>query len=144
MYNPKMKKAGNNCDVISEDAATVNFRFEDGAIGTAVFSEISQGRINRLALEVTGEKCNLWWNSEDNNLLHTAQKGSGINTQIFAFGNGFTDTFRSLLKEYYTDVKVGVMSEKSDYPCFEEGAQIVRLCNALYESAHGDVKWIEV
>jgi len=144
MLNPEINKTGNTCDVISEDVATVNIRFEDGAIGSAVFSEVSQGRINRLSLEVTGENSNLWWNSEDNNLLHTAQKGTGVNTRIFAFGNGFTDTFRSLLKEFYKDVRLGVISDKPDYPCFEEGALIVRLCNALYESAQNDAKWIEV
>jgi len=131
-------------NVTSEDAATVNFRFEDGAIGTALFSEISHGRINRLSLEVTGANNSLWWNSEENNLLHTATKDSGVNTQVFAFGNGFTDTFRDLIRAFYADVRVGVMPENPIYPSFDEGANIVRLCNAVYESAQNDACWVEV
>ena len=63
-------------NVSSEDAAAVNLKFENGAIGTVLLSEVSQGRVNRISLEVTGEKMNLWWNSEDNNILNTAVKGN--------------------------------------------------------------------
>jgi len=129
---------------VSEDAATVNFRFDDGVIGTALFSEISHGRINRLSLEITGTNSSLWWNSEDNNMLYTAQKGSGVNTQVFGFGNGFTDTFRDLLSAFYVDVRNGVMPDKPIYPSFEESANIVRLCNAVYDSAQNDSKWVEI
>ena len=135
---------GDSIDVKSEDAAAVNIKFSDGAIGTALFSEISQGRINRLSLEVTGLERNLWWNSEDNNMLYTSRKGEGVNKQVFAFGNGFADTFRSLLSAYYADVRLGIVPKKPVYPSFEEGAQIVRLCNALHESAQHNAKWIEI
>ena len=144
MQRPEPHFKGDVLNVVSEDVAAVNFRFADGAIGSALFSEISQGRINRLSLEVTGTDCNLWWNSEDNNILHTARKGLGVNTQVFGFGNGFTDTFRCLIGAFYTDVRSGVMSSQSIYPRFEEGARIVRLCNALYESAQHNAKWVEV
>ena len=144
MYHPSANPGGDTVDVLSEDAATVNIRFSDGAIGTALFSEISQGRINRLTLEVTGCEQNLWWNSEDNNMLYTSRKGEGVNKQVFAFGNGFTDTFRSLIGAFYTDVRTGIKPEKPVYPSFEEGARIVRLCNALQESAQLNAQWVEV
>ncbi|MCI5699645.1 MAG: Gfo/Idh/MocA family oxidoreductase [Lachnospiraceae bacterium] len=130
--------------VTSEDAAAVNLKFENGAIGTVLLSEVSQGRVNRITLEVTGEKMNLWWNSEDNNLLNTAVKGGGVNTEIFAFGNGFMDTFRSLVTSFYEDVKNGRVSENPVYPTFEDGKAIVRLCNAMLTSADLDGKWVSV
>jgi len=144
MHLPGTHQAGDTIDVLSEDAATINIKFSDGAIGTAIFSEISQGRINRLSLEVTGLERNLWWNSEDNNMLYTSRKGEGVNKQVFAFGNGFADTFRSLLGAYYSDVRIGKAPDKTVYPSFEEGARIVRLCNALHESAIDNAKWVEV
>lgn len=144
MYRPETHTKGEVFGVSSEDAAAVNIRFEDGAIGCVLFSEVSPGRINRITLEVTGTDRNLWWNSEDNNMLHTARKGEGVNTQVFGFGNGFADTFRTLLKAYYTDVHAGVAPEKTVYPGFDEGAQIVRLCNALLESAENNSEWVQV
>lgn len=131
-------------EVISEDAAAINLRFDNGAIGTVLLSEVSQGRINRITLEVTGEKKNLWWNSEDNNILNTAAKGSGVNSEIFGFGNGFMDTFRSLVDSFYEDVKRGRVSKAPVYPTFEEGRDIVKLCNAMLESADSDGKWVAV
>lgn len=131
-------------EVRSEDAAVVNLRFDNGAIGSLVLSEVSQGHINRLSLEVTGEKKNLWWNSEDNNLLHTAVKGGGVNSEIFAFGNGFMDTFRALVDYFYKDVKEGGPCADPVYPTFEEGRDIVKLCNALLESAEQDGRWTAV
>ena len=131
-------------NVTSEDVATVNIRFEDGVIGTALFSEISHGRINRLSLEVTGSNSSIWWNSEDNNMLYTAKKGSGVNKEVFGFGNGFTDTFRDLVGAFYKDIRSGKISDNPIYPSFADGAQIVKLCNAVYESAQNDARWIEV
>lgn len=131
-------------EVSSEDAAVVHLKFDNGAIGSVVLSEVSPGRINRVSLEVTGEKGNLWWNSEDNNMLHTAVKGGGVNTEVFGFGNGFMDTFRDLVYYFYQDVLTGVPSGNPVYPTFEEGKEIVKLCNAIYESARSDGKWVIV
>lgn len=121
--------------VDSEDAACITFRYEDGAMGSVMLSEISPGRGNRLALEITCEDGNLWWNEEENNVLHTAVRGEGIRSEIFAFGNGFNDTFVSLMKNFY---------EGRDYPTFREGAQIVEVCEAIRTSAENGSAWTEV
>lgn len=121
--------------VDSEDAACITFRYEDGAMGNVMLSEISAGRGNRLALEITCENGNLWWNEEENNVLHTAVKGKGVNTEVFAFGNGFNDTFVSLMRNFY---------EGKEVPTFREGAQIVDVCAAIAESAAKDSAWTEV
>lgn len=130
--------------VNSEDAAAVCLKFEDGAIGTLLLSEVSQGRVNRITLEVTGEKQNLWWNSEDNNLLCTAKKDCGVNQEIFAFGNGFMDTFRDLIHSFYQDVKSKKKSENPMYPTFREGMAVVKICNAMLESATAEGVWVKV
>jgi len=135
---------GEMIDIDSEDAATVNFRFEGGAIGTALFSEVSPGRVNRLSLEVTGTHQNLWWNSEENNVLNVAQKEDGVNTIVNPCGNGFTDTFRALIGEYYKDVRAGVASSNPVYPTLETGARVVKLCHALMESDRNGAQWVEV
>lgn len=119
--------------VDSEDAACVTFRFEDGAIGNVLLSEISPGRGNRLSLEITCEKGNLWWNEEENNVLYTAQKGEGIKAEVFAFGNGFQDTFTSLIRSFYAG---------NGYPDFQDGASVTKVCAAIIRSAENDSAWI--
>lgn len=127
-------------NVASEDAAVISLRFEGGAIGAVTLSEISHGRYNHLSLEVTGEKGSLWWNSELNNILYSAEKGGALKQQVFAFGNGFTDTFRRLTAAVYAAIeKVG-----SSYPSFADGRDSVVLCNAIYESALNNGAWVEV
>lgn len=144
MYSLDHTEIEDEIDVISEDAASINIKYEDGAIGCVMLSEASQGRINRITLEVTGENQNLWWNSEDNNMLNTALKESGVNTEVFGFGNGFADTFRTLVNHFYDAVSAGKESEEPVYPTFSDGALIVKICNAILESAENDSKWVEV
>jgi len=126
--------------VSSEDAATLNLRFEDGAIGAVTLSEVSHGRYNHLSLEITGESGSLWWNSEAGNVLYTGRKGGELKQQVFAFSNGFTDTFRRLTAEVYRSITGG----KGTYPTFSDGLYSVILCNAIYESAMNNGAWVEV
>jgi predicted dehydrogenase len=110
-------------------------RFEDGAVGSVFLSEISPGRGNHLSLEITCENGNLWWNEEENNVLYTAQKGEGIRKEVFAFGNGFQDTFVSLIRSFYAG---------SGYPDFEDGALTAKVCEAVVRSAADDSAWTMV
>ena len=52
-------------DVHSEDAATILFRFEGGARGAAVISQVSPGRKNAFTLELAGSQATLDWDQED-------------------------------------------------------------------------------
>ena len=129
------ERGGKTLHVDSEDAACISFRYEDGAIGNVMLSEISPGRGNHLSLEITCENGSLWWNEEENNVLHTAVRGEGIHTQLFAFGNGFDDTFVSIMNQFY---------EGGDYPTFREAAQIVDVCTAVEKSNQEGSGWTAV
>jgi len=128
--------------VDSEDVAIIQLKFEGGAAGSVVLSEISQGRLNRLSIEITGEHANLWWDSENNNALYKGKKNEGVICNTNPFGNGFADTHRLLFKEVYADIESGVPSSCPDYPVFIDGERIVRLCNAAYLSAKNDSMWV--
>lgn len=165
MYPADSGVEGEPIHIVSEDAAALTFRYEDGAMGNVLLSEISPGRGNRLTLEITCQYGNLWWNEEDNNILYTAKKGEGVRMEVFAFGNGFTDTFRTLLTNYYGEVarrKAGQGGDgfgaagqgeaavqagrqpQENWPTFEEGAQVTAVCCAAAESARQDSRWVEV
>ena len=141
-YSVETDVEGECVDVTSEDAAIVNLRFTNGVIGVAVLSGASPGRGNHLNWEITCQNGNIWWNEEENNVLNIAKKGEGIHKNIFAFGNGFSDTFTNLIKGFYMNLE----SDKKDktYPSFEEGAKICRICNAIYDSSENDAKWMNV
>ena len=141
MYGSEMHGA-RTVQVDSEDAAIVQLRFEDGAIGSVVLSEVSQGRINRLSIEITGENTNIWWDSENNNVMYKGRKNEGVLSNVFPFGNGFADTQRLLFREFYEDVWAGTPSLNPSYPTFNEAARIVRLCNAAYNSANDHSMWV--
>ena len=108
-----------------------------------LLSEVSPGRGNRLTIEITCENGNLWWNEEDNNLLHTARKGQGVHTEVFAFGNGFADTFQMLVRDMYEALKAGTPNTGT-YPNFAQGARTAAVCRAIYDSAKNDSRWILV
>ncbi len=121
----------------SEDIAIVNFELENKAIGNVVLSEVSHGKINRLSIEITGESSSLYWNSEENNFIHSARKGDGIKTEILGFDGGFVDSFRQLYKNVYS-------GNNTEYPNFEDGAYAVKICNAIYKSALSNGIYVEI
>lgn len=121
--------------VSSEDVALVNLRFEGGAIGSVVLSELSHGRGNRVFLEITGEKQSLWWNSEDNDRLFVAEKGK-IPTE-YRFDDSFEDTFVEILRRFYR-------GEIFRCPSFADAKDNVLLCQALWHSNQENSRWVEV
>ena len=130
--------------VRSEDSALVLFELEGGVLASCVLCEVAHGRANHLALEVVGQNESLWWNSEDIGKLHSGAKGQGVSTQLFAFGdNGFGDSFRLLIEGFYAAL-AGDGAAKALLPDFAAGAQIVRVCDAIYRSATANGAWTDV
>lgn len=144
MYELSSISDAEKIEVKSEDAALLHFRFEDGAIGSLVLSEVSQGRINRLEIEITGAKKNIWWNSEENNKLNLGEKGQAVKSLLYPFGNGFNDTLKRLFKNFYADIARGQFGDRPPYPTLLDGMRNVMICNAAYESAINQGKWIEI
>lgn len=129
--------------VDSEDAAAVFIRFESGAIGNVIISEVSHGRKNMLSLEITGSGKSVWWNSEQSSSIQTGEKDGKIEEDLFAFGNGFADTFKGMFDAVYTAIKDG-SAGCDKYPDIENAACNVQICEAVYESANSNSKWIEI
>ena len=128
-----------------EDRAIIMVKFDHGAIGSLVLCEASPGRINRLSFEITGAKQNIWWNSEEMNVLHLGEKGTGIHANQFPFnGNGFTDSFRRLVRTYYDAIEAGNIAEGSSLPSFADGARLVQICEAIEQSAKQNAMWIAI
>ncbi len=143
MY-PEAGEGRTEVTVRSEDSVVLTAEFEGGILASAVLSEVAHGRSNRLSLEIVGQDRSLWWNSEEIGALHSAAKGEGVHTEIFAFdGNGFADSFRALIQSFYA----GLRAEEgvdSIVPDFAEGAYIARICDAIFSSAGQTGAWVDV
>jgi predicted dehydrogenase len=67
--------SGEMVEVRSEDAATILVRFEGGARGACVISQVSPGRKNAFSLELAGADRSLDWNQEDPEHLWVRDRG---------------------------------------------------------------------
>lgn len=130
--------------VNSEDAALVNFRLENGAIGHMTISEVSHGRSNQLVIEVTGSQGSIWWDSQDPYAVHEAKRGTGVQTVTNAFGGGFPNTFKGFFQAVYQDIEKGRPASIPDYPNFWDGVYMTRVCQGIFLSAKEDGRWTSV
>ncbi|MFL6187765.1 MAG: Gfo/Idh/MocA family protein [Actinomycetes bacterium] len=138
--------------MVSDDAAGILLRFEDGLRGLCSVSQVSAGRKNRLTWELNGSQQSLAWTSEEPEYLwighrgrpnELANKDPGLMTDLGAavtgypagHVEGYPDTFRGLFAAVYADVAAGKPSAEPAYPTFADGHDIALVCQAVAESA---------
>jgi predicted dehydrogenase len=147
-------------EVTTEDAAYILLRFENGARGSLVLSQVSMGRKNSLRLEVDGSEAALAWDSERHEELWIGRR-DGPNEVLLrnaalmhgaaaarshlpvAHAEGFGDVFRELYRAVYADVARGEPSDETDYPTFRDGHVEHLLLEAVSRS-NRERRWVEV
>ncbi|HXF97392.1 MAG TPA: Gfo/Idh/MocA family oxidoreductase [Gaiellaceae bacterium] len=147
-------------EVETEDLAHVLLRFENGARGALVLSQVAMGRKNSLRLEVDGSEGALAWDSERNEELWLGHRGrpnelllrdaslmrpaAAARTRLpVAHAEGYADTFRELFRAVYADVAQGGPAEQPDYPTFRDGRAAAVLGDAIARSSR-EGRWVEV
>ena len=144
----------------TEDLAHILVRFENGARGSLVVSQVSFGRKNSLRFEVDGSAGAIAWDAERNEELWLGRRDGPNETLLrnaalmhptaaarthlpVAHAEGFADTFRELYRAVYADVARGGPSDRPDYPTFREGHVENVLCDAVALS-NRERRWVEV
>ena len=144
----------------TEDLAHILVRFENGARGSLVVSQVSFGRKNSLRFEVDGSAGAIAWDAERNEELWLGRRDSPNETLLrnaalmhptaaarthlpVAHAEGFADTFRELYGAVYADVAQGGPSDEPDYPTFRDGHVENVLCDAVALS-NRERRWVEV
>jgi predicted dehydrogenase len=144
----------------TEDLAHILLRFEGGARGSIVVSQVSFGRKNSLRIEVDGSAGSAAWDSESNEELWLGHRDrpneilrrdpallrpeAAARTQLpVAHTEGFADTFRELYRAVYADVARGGPSAEPEYPTFRDGHSENVLGDALALS-NRERRWVEV
>jgi predicted dehydrogenase len=151
---------GEDVAIATEDLAYILLRFDGGASGAAVVSQVSAGRKNRLAFELDGAEAALAWNSErpeelwlghrdgpnevllrdPSLMLPTAREAT---TLPGGHAEGFAETFRELYRRVYRAVENGTPPAEPDYPTFADGHWENVLGEAIALSAR-ERQWIDV
>jgi predicted dehydrogenase len=137
----------------SDDAAGILLRLEGGVRGLCSVSQVSAGRKNRLTWELNCSQGSAAWTSEEPEYLWVGHRdrpnelankdpaqmtGLGAAVTGYPAGHveGYPDTFRGLFAAVYADVAAGRPQPDPAYPTFEDGHDVMLVCDAVVESAH--------
>lgn len=144
--------------VTTEDHANLMFRLSNGALGSAVFSQIIPGRNAKLEMTVAGIKQSAVWCCDTCNEVRLGRRGEysclfeknpGLMDEKVrvnagypgGHGEGFPDAFKNSFRAMYS--AIGKVKENPEYADFETGKREVILCDRILESAQKR-QWITV
>jgi len=142
----------------SEDHAHILLRFENGAVGNAVISQVVAGRKNRITLNVDGSKEALFWTTDDLNNLWIGHRdssneiltkdpslvSSATSKQITYPGGhaeGFPDAFKNNFRAIYKSIED--KNSPIEYATFSDGLREMKICDKIFESYHSN-KWVKI
>jgi predicted dehydrogenase len=144
-----------DAEMTTEDLAHILLRFENGARGSLVVSQVSAGRKNSLRFEVDGSDGSVAWDSERHEELWLGHRGKP-NELLFrdpataprsslpaGHAEGFAETFKELYRAVYAAVAAGGPSGEPDYPTFADGHWENVLGDAVARSDR-ERRWVEV
>jgi predicted dehydrogenase len=149
-----------DAEMSTEDIAHILLRYENGARGSLVLSQVSMGRKNSLRFEVDGSAGALAWDAERNEELWLGHRDRPSETLLrnaalmhpaaaarthlpAAHAEGYADTFRELYRAVYADIARGGPSDEPDYPTFRDGHVENVLCDAVARSDR-ERQWVEI
>jgi predicted dehydrogenase len=147
---------GELVDVTTEDAATVLFETDSGAVGSVVVSQVSPGRKNRLWLEIDCARAaiafdqeepeTLWYGRRDGALVlrRAPETLSAAAARLSAFPGGHPQGYGDCFAAFLTDVYDAIRTPGSPrFPTFEDGRVAARITDAVLESQRRG-EWVTV
>jgi predicted dehydrogenase len=142
--------------VATDDIATLSFEAAGGLVGTAVVSQVSPGRKNRLAIEVSGlegsiafdqeEPERLWVGGLEANqvLLRDPATASPAAAPYSSLPAGHPQGYQDCFTHFVADTAAAIAGAEVDgLPTFADGRRAAALAEAVVASA-GSGGWVEV
>jgi predicted dehydrogenase len=148
-----------------DDDGVVILKYNNGASGVLMASQIMTGEENNLTIQVYGEKGGLEWKHGDPNSLllkwpdqpmQTFRAGSGYlgqaakhNTRTPAgHPEGYIEAFANHYRNFALCVKASIEDKKPkkewlDFPGIEDGVRGMAFIENVIESAKSEMKWRE-
>ncbi|MGD0546895.1 MAG: Gfo/Idh/MocA family oxidoreductase [Terracidiphilus sp.] len=144
--------------VDTEDFGTVLFHMGARTRGVMVASQVSAGRKNRLAIEISGSKASVAWDQERPNELWIGRRDSGneivikdparLRPEARGYADlpgghteGYDDTFKQLFRRFYASIAAPGLAP--EYPQFADGLRQLVILDAELES-HRTRSWVVV
>ncbi|MDX6353733.1 MAG: hypothetical protein QOF98_636 [Streptomyces sp.] len=153
----------------TEDVVQLLFRTDRGATGSVTVSQISPGRKNRLWFEVDGSRTSLAFDQENPESLFVGSRGenaavlrdpanlspAAARLSVVPGGHpmGYLDCFAAFVRDVHTAIRAratrtaeGTRTEADPppaFPTFDDAARMVRLTEAVLDSA-ANRSWKEV
>ena len=156
----KVKQAGvvREMKVDTEDTSYIMLRFENGAVGSATFSQVFQGKKNQTVIRVSGSDMSAEWDSEsigelklgyrdEPNRILTKDPGlaHAETVPIISYPGGHVEGFPDAFKQNFIAIYSAIRAEKpaNQYATFEDGMHQMQVIDSLFESA-GKGCWVSV
>ncbi|HMJ76437.1 MAG TPA: Gfo/Idh/MocA family oxidoreductase, partial [Iamia sp.] len=142
--------------VTTDDIATLSFEATGGLVGTAVMSQVSPGRKNRLAIEISGiegsiafdqeEPERLWVGGLEVNqiLLRDPATASPAAAPYSSLPAGHPQGYQDCFTHFVADTAAAIAGSAVDgLPTFADGRRAAALAEAVVASAASG-GWVEV
>jgi len=148
-----------------DDDGAVFLKFENGASGVLMATQIAAGEENCIKIRVYGEKGGLDWKQEDANTLlvkwldkpaEIYRAGTGYVSSYASHNSrtpaghpeGYLEAFANLYRNFSLTVRAKMNGEKPkdewlDFPGTEEGIRGMAFIENVVASGQSDVKWKE-
>lgn len=148
-----------------DDDGAAFLKFNNGATGVLMATQIAAGEENNVKIRVYGEKGGIEWKQEDANSLlvkwldkptEVYRTGAGYNSSFAAHNTrvpaghpeGYLEAFGNLYRNFILTVRAKMNGEEPkqewlDYPSVHEGVRGMAFVNNVIESGESDVKWKE-
>jgi predicted dehydrogenase len=148
-----------------DDDGNLLIRYEGGAKGVMVASQVSAGEENNLSIRIYGTEGGLEWRQEDPNYLTYKQLGAPI--QVFSRGNdylceeakrasrlptGHPEGFFEAFANVYLSIVAAIRAKQVqvepdglpwDFPTVYDGARGVHFIEKTVESSRSNEKWLD-
>ncbi|MEJ8841642.1 Gfo/Idh/MocA family oxidoreductase [Lacibacter sp. H375] len=148
-----------------DDDGAAFLKFNNGATGVLMATQIAAGEENNVKIRVYGEKGGIEWKQEDANTLlvkwldkpaEIYRTGGGYNSSFAAHNTrvpaghpeGYLEAFGNLYRNFVLTVRAKMNGEQPkeewlDFPSVKEGVRGMAFVNNVIESGQSDVKWKE-
>lgn len=148
-----------------DDDGAVLLRFDNGAKGVLVATQIAAGEENAIKIRVYGDKGGLEWAQQEPNTL--IAKWTNKPTEIYRVGTGFMgsvavhntrtpgghpegylEAFANIYRNFSLTLRAKMNGEEAkpewlDYPGVEDGIRGMQFIDAVVEAGYNDdIKWI--
>jgi predicted dehydrogenase len=150
--------------MLDDDGAAL-LKFNNGATGVLMATQIAAGEENNVKIRVYGEKGGLEWKQEDANSLlvkgldkpaEIYRTGGGYNSSFAAHNTrvpaghpeGYLEAFANLYRNFSLTVRAKINGEQPkeewlDFPSVEEGIRGMAFVENVVESGKSEEKWRE-